>query len=86
MLYEVITDPQVEEGLAEAGRGRAEAQVAHAGEVEAGADGRAVDGGDERDLGPRQGQRQALDAAPVLVLDRQRGSGEDPLPVSYNFV
>jgi hypothetical protein len=59
--------PQLHEALGEAGLLGGDADVGHAGQVAAGADGRAIDGGDGRHVEAVEGQRNALDAAPVVV-------------------
>jgi hypothetical protein len=51
---------------------RGDPDVAHAGQVEPGADRMAVDGGDHRQLAVPQRERDALDAAPVVVARGQR--------------
>ena len=73
--------PELDEALGELGRVRGDADVAHAGQVQAGADGGAVDGGDHRHLQVEQRQRQALDAGAVLMADLHAAHAAGGLPL-----
>ena len=62
-------DAQLHEGHAEAGAVRGDADVAQAGDVAAQAHGRAVDGGDQRNLQPVERTHDAVDDAAIAFAD-----------------
>ncbi|MND78859.1 hypothetical protein D3C80_705800 [compost metagenome] len=62
-------DAQLHEGHAEAGAVRGDADVAQAGDVAAQAHGRAVDGGDQRNLQPVERADDAMDDAAIAFAD-----------------
>ena len=68
--------PEVDERLAEPGARGGQADVAHAGQVQAGADRGAVDRGDRRHLDRVHRQRHLLDPAAVAVLQLVGIAGE----------
>jgi hypothetical protein len=73
----------LDEGRAELGPAGGEPQVAHAREVEAGADRRAVDRGDDRLLEQRQAPGDPLDAVDVAAAQVDRPAGEHPLLLEH---
>ena len=76
-------EADAQEALGELGAAAGDPDVAHGGEVAAGADGRAIDRGDRGRFQPVHGQRDALDALLVGAPDLGRAAGEEVLAVLH---